>query len=96
MTVFITVKVPGDHTRLCAAYDRIADYEEANVPELGCHVCALTAEGIFVSGTWESKESFDRLFASRAFQDILAQCALPQPEIAVFPVYRTRHGAGPG
>lgn len=93
MSVFITVKVKGEHARLCAAYDRIADYEEANVAELGCHVCAMTEEGILVSGTWDSKEAFDRLFASREFQAILQQCALPAPQIEIHPVYRSRHDA---
>lgn len=91
MPVFITVKVKGDHARLFAAYDRIADYEEANVPELGCHVCAKTADGMFVSGTWESADAFERLMASTAFRKILEECALPPPDVEIFEVYRSRH-----
>jgi hypothetical protein len=89
--VFITVRVKGPHDRLCAAYDRIADFEESNVPELRCHTCAKTADGILVSGTWESREAFDRLMASAAFQKILEEANLPPPEIEVLAVHRSRH-----
>ena len=89
--VFITVRVKGPHDRLCAAYDKIADYEESHVAELRCHTCAKTADGIFVSGTWESRESFDRLMASAEFQKILEEAKLPPPEIEVLEVYRSRH-----
>lgn len=92
MAVFITVKAQGDHARLLAAYDRIADYEEANVPELGCHVCAKTDDGMLVSGTWESREAFERLMASAAFQKVLAEANLPAaPQIEIHEVYRSRH-----
>ena len=92
MPVFITVKVKGDHARLFAAYDRIADYEEANVPELGCHVCARTEDGMLVSGTWESREAFEQLMASALFHKILAEANLPDaPQIEIHEIYRSRH-----
>ncbi|MGQ0696880.1 MAG: hypothetical protein ACT4PZ_01425 [Panacagrimonas sp.] len=92
MPVLITVKVKGDHTSLFAAYDRIADYEEANVPELGCHVCARTEDGMLVSGTWESREAFEQLMASALFQKILAEANLPAaPRIEIHEIYRSRH-----
>jgi quinol monooxygenase YgiN len=92
MPVFITVKVKGDHARLFAAYDRIADYEEANVPELGCHVCAKTEDGMLVSGTWKSREAFEQLMASPRFRDILAEANLPNaPQIEIHEIYRSRH-----
>ncbi|WP_420468588.1 hypothetical protein [Panacagrimonas sp.] len=91
MAVFITVKVKGEHAHLLAAYDRIADYEEANIPELGCHVCARTGDGMLVSGVWESREAFERLMASAPFQSILADCNLPAPEVEFYEVYRSRH-----
>jgi quinol monooxygenase YgiN len=91
MAVFITVRVKGESARLCAAYDQIADYEESTVAELGCHVCAKTDDGILVSGTWKSREAFERLMASEEFQKILHAAELPRPDIAVFEVYRSRH-----
>lgn len=91
MAVFITVRAKGDHAALTKAYDVIADYEEARISELGCHVCAKTADGIFVSGVWKSREAFDRLFASAEFQAILREQKMPPPEIEVFEVYRSRH-----
>jgi quinol monooxygenase YgiN len=92
MPVFIAVKVKGDHARLFAAYDRIADYEEANVPELGCHVCAKTEDGMLVSGTWKSREAFEQLMASPRFRDILAEANLPNaPQIEIHEIYRSRH-----
>lgn len=92
MAVFITVKVKGNHDRLFEAYDRIADYEEAEVPELGCHVCARTDEGMLVSGTWTSREAFERVMASADFQKVLGEANLPgPPEIQVYEIYRSRH-----
>ena len=92
MAVFITVRVKGAHDRLFQAYDRIADYEEAVVPELGCHVCARTDEGMLVSGTWASREAFERLMASAAFQKVLEEADLPEPpDIQMYEIYRSRH-----
>lgn len=91
MAVFITVHVEGPHDRLTAAYDRIADYEEANISELGCHTCAKTDKGIFVSGVWSSRDSFDRLMASPEMQNLLRELALPEPKIEIYEVYRSRH-----
>ncbi len=92
MPVFITVKVKGDHASLFAAYDRIADYEEANVPELGCHICSKSGDGMLVCGTWESREAFEQLMTSARFQKILAEANLPgAPEIEIYEIYRSRH-----
>jgi hypothetical protein len=92
MAVFITVRVKGNHDRLFEAYDRIANYEEAEVPELGCHVCARTDDGMLVSGTWSTREAFERLMASAAFQKVLEEANLPErPEIQVYEIYRSRH-----
>lgn len=92
MPVFITVKVKGDHARLFAAYDRIADYEEANVPELGCHICSRSEDGMLVCGTWATREAFEQLMASPRFQKILAEANLPDaPQIEIHEIYRSRH-----
>ncbi len=86
------MKVRGNHDQLFEAYDRIADYEEAEVPELGCHVCARTDDGMLVSGTWASREAFERLMASAPFQKVLDQANLPEaPEVSIYEVYRSRH-----
>ncbi len=93
MAVFITVRAKGEAAKLKAAYDRIAEYEESRVPELGCHVCALTADGIFVSGTWTDRAAFERLMANPEFQALLASCDVGTPEVEIFEVYRSRHDA---
>ncbi len=91
MAVFITVHVKGKHDALLAAYDRIADYEESTVPELRCHVCAKTADGMLVSGVWETREAFDRLLSSAGFQALLAETGVAAPEVRILEVYRSRH-----
>lgn len=89
--VFITVRVKGDHAKLFAAYDVIANYEEARIPELRCHVCAKTPDGMYVSGVWDSRESFETLMASADFQAMLRELNVPAPEVEIFDVYRSRH-----
>jgi hypothetical protein len=89
--VFITVRVKGDHAKLFEAYDVIANYEEERIPELRCHVCAKTPDGMYVSGVWDSRESFEKLMASAEFLAILKEQNVPAPEIEIFEVYRSRH-----
>ena len=94
MAVILTVRVKGDPAILTAGYDAIAAYEEALVPELGCHICAKTADGILVAGVWKSREAFERLFATPGFQKILAAQRMPAPEIEIFELHQSRHQPG--
>ena len=91
MAVLITVRVKGDSAKLAAGYDAIAAYEEANVPELGCHLCAKTADGIFVAGVWQTPEAFERLFASPEFRRLLGAQQMPPPEIEILELHQSRH-----
>jgi hypothetical protein len=84
--VTVIARFAGDPQDLTARYDRqFADLTAAvgsDGPEgLIAHTASTMPDGLVIVDAWESREAFERMIGSKAFQDSLVSAGLPQPSI---------------
>ncbi len=84
MAVVLVARFVGDVTQLTRAYDEAhrVIVERGGAPGELRHHCALSDDGLWLIGVWESEELLRTRFASAEFEELLASVGFPSPKTA--------------
>lgn len=88
MAVCLQVTLPSATLEQYDAVMEHLDWDANPAPGALAHVAGAADGGLTVIDVWESREDFDRFFASR-LQDAMAAAGMrAEPQIREFPVHR--------